>query len=66
MNSNIIARQIGIGMLAFCATFLQTTMFATSRFGGAANTQAVHATDARVAHGGNEATGCCNLAESVA
>jgi hypothetical protein len=53
MNTNIIARQIGIGMLAFCATFLQTTMFATAHFGGAANTQAVHATDARVAHGGN-------------
>jgi hypothetical protein len=53
MNTNIIARQIGIGMLAFCATFLQTTMFATAHFGGSADTQAVHATDARVAHGGN-------------
>ena len=53
MNTNTIARQIGIGMLAFCATFLQTTMFATAHFGGAADTQAVHSTAARVAHGGN-------------
>jgi hypothetical protein len=52
MNTNIIARQIGIGMLAFCATFVQTTMFAASHFGGAANTQAIHASDARLAHGG--------------
>ena len=49
MNTNVITRQIGIGMLAFCATFVQTTMFATSHFGGAANTQAIHASDARVA-----------------
>ncbi|HEV7432792.1 MAG TPA: hypothetical protein VGN77_07085 [Steroidobacteraceae bacterium] len=49
MNTNIITRQIGIGMLAFCATFVQTTMFATSHFGGSANTQSVHASDARIA-----------------
>jgi hypothetical protein len=49
MNTNIITRHIGIGMLAFCATFVQTSMFAASHFGGAANTPAVHATDARVA-----------------
>ena len=49
MNTNIITRQIGIGMLAFCATFVQTSMFAASHFGGAANTPAVHADDARVA-----------------
>ncbi len=53
MNTNIITRQIGIGMLAFCATFVQTSMFAASRFGGAANTPAVHATDARVAQSNN-------------
>jgi hypothetical protein len=49
MNTNIITRQIGIGMLAFCATFVQTSMFAASRFGGAADTPAVQASDARVA-----------------
>lgn len=53
MNTNIIKRQIGIGMLAFCATFVQTTMFATSHFGGAASTQAIHASDARVAYSDN-------------
>ena len=53
MNINIITRQIGIGMLAFCATFLQTTMFAASHFGGAANTPAIHASAARVAVNGN-------------
>ncbi len=51
MNINVITRQIGIAMLAFCATFVQTTMFATSHFGGATNTPAVHASDARVAAG---------------
>jgi hypothetical protein len=53
MNTNIITRQIGIGMLAFCATFVQTSMFAASHFGGAVNTPAVHAADARVAQSGN-------------
>ncbi len=53
MNTNVITRQIGIGMLAFCATFVQTTMFATSHFGGAASAQAIHASDARVAADGN-------------
>jgi len=52
MNTNIITRQIGIGMLAFCATFVQTSMFAASHFGGAVNTPAVHAADARVAQSG--------------
>ena len=52
MNTNIIARQIGIGMLALCATFVQTTLFAASHLGGVANTASVHATDARVADGG--------------
>jgi len=54
MNTNIITRQIGIGMLAFCATFVQTSMFAASHFGGAVNTPAVHAADARVAQSGHE------------
>ncbi len=49
MNTNVITRQIGIGMLAFCATFVQTSMFAASHFGGAANAQAIHASDARLA-----------------
>jgi hypothetical protein len=49
MNTKVITRQIGIGMLAFCATFVQTTMFATAHFGGTANPQAVHTSDARVA-----------------
>jgi hypothetical protein len=49
MNTNVITRQIGIAMLAFCATFVQTSMFAASHFGGAANAQAVHAADARLA-----------------
>ena len=53
MNTNIIARHVGIGMLAFCATFLQATLFATSHFGAAANAQSVHATDAGLANGGN-------------
>ena len=49
MNTNIITRQLGIGMLALCATFVQTSIFAASNFGGAVNTPAVHAADARVA-----------------
>jgi hypothetical protein len=53
MNTNTITRQIGIGMLAFCATFVQTSMFAASHFGGAANAQAIHASAARVAQGGH-------------
>jgi len=55
MNTNIITRQIGIGLLAFCATFVQTSMFAASHFGGVASPQAVHAADARVAQSGNMA-----------
>ncbi len=51
MNINVITRRIGMGMLAFCATFVQTTMFATSHFGGATSTQAVHASGAQVAAG---------------
>ncbi len=53
MNTNIITRYIGIGMLAFCATFVQTSIFAVSHFGGAGNTQAGHATEARVAQSGH-------------
>ena len=53
MNTNIITRQIGIGLLAFCATFVQTSIFAASHFGGVASPQAVHAADARVAQSGN-------------
>jgi hypothetical protein len=53
MQTHIITRQIGIAMLAFCATFLQTTLLATSDSGGAANSAAVHVTDARVAVGGD-------------
>lgn len=53
MNTNVITRQIGIAMLAFCATFVQTSMFAASHFGGAANAQAIHAADARLAAHGN-------------
>ena len=55
MNINVITRQIGIGMLAFCATFVQTTMFASSHFGGA-NTPAVHVSDGRVAAGNTMVT----------
>ncbi len=53
MNTKIITRHIGVGMLAFCATFVQTSIFAASHFGGAGNTQAVHASDARVAQSGH-------------
>jgi len=53
MNTKILTRQIGIGVLAFCATFVQTSIFAASHFGGVANPQAVHAADARVAQNGN-------------
>jgi hypothetical protein len=49
MHTNIITRHIGIGLLAFCATFVQTSIFAASHFGGAGNTQAVHAHEARIA-----------------
>ena len=52
MNTDTITRHIGIAMLAFCATFVQTSIFAASHFGGAANTQAVHASEARVAQTG--------------
>ena len=38
MNTNVITRHIGIGMLAFCATFVQTSMFVASHFGSPANT----------------------------
>lgn len=33
MNANIITRHISIGMLAFCATFVQASMFVISHFG---------------------------------
>ena len=56
MNTNVIARHIGIGMLAFCATFVQTSMFATVQFGGAANAQSVHSSDTARANGAYAAT----------
>ena len=52
MNTNTITRQIGIGMLAFCATFVQTTMFAASQFGAHTNAQAVQASDTQLAADG--------------
>ncbi len=52
MDTHIVTRYIGIGMLAFCATFVQTSIFAASHFGSTDNTQAVHAAQARVAQGG--------------
>jgi hypothetical protein len=53
MNTHMITRHIGIGMLAFCATFVQTSLFAASHFGGAGNTPAVRAPQARVAQTGH-------------
>ena len=41
MNTNAITRHIGIGMLAFCATFVQTSMFVASQFGIPANTPSI-------------------------
>ena len=43
MNTKAITRHIGIGMLAFCATFAQSSMFAVSHFGGTANAQSIQA-----------------------
>jgi hypothetical protein len=50
MNANIIARHIGIGMLAFCATFVQTSMFATAHFGGVASAQSVRTAQVELAY----------------
>lgn len=33
MNTNIITRHVSFGMLAFCATFVQASMFVISHFG---------------------------------
>lgn len=41
MNTNVITRHIGIGMLAFSATFVQTSMFVASHFGSPANTPSI-------------------------
>ena len=41
MNTNVITRHIGIGMLAFCATFVQTSMFVASHFGSPVNTPSI-------------------------
>ena len=46
MNANVITRHIGIGMLAFCATFVQSSMFVASHFGGSANAQRIEASQA--------------------
>ena len=33
MNTNLITRHVSFGMLAFCATFVQASMFVVSHFG---------------------------------
>ena len=53
MNTNVIARHVGIGMLAFCATFVQTSMFATAHFGAAPSAQSVSVSELSLANGGN-------------
>ena len=55
MNANIIARHLGIGMLAFCATFVQTSMFASARYGAAASAQSVRTAEAGLANRGTAA-----------